>query len=145
MSATEQLIAEASRTATLSLAWLVSPWLVDATTQTIRELAASVVDLLQTSPPDSGVARPVVLGCCGTTNPQPAWWRTPLGLLCARHFLNDQRTVTRRVAAEILGISPGTLSPLLARGNTRLRRFGSGELVLGSVFEELVHRSEAGR
>lgn len=145
MNACDQLIQEASAAAGASLAWLLSPWLVDVTHQAIAEQAERAVDALTTWPDDSGIAAPIVVACTGTMDPPPEWWASPLGVLCARHFVTDERLITRRVAAAMLGIAPGTLSPILARGNSRLRRAESGELVAGSVFAEVAYRAEVVR
>lgn len=50
-------------------------------------------------------------------DPPLDWWRTPLGLLCAPTAVReDAPGWSRSEAAEVLGVSPGTVAQLVARG-----------------------------
>lgn len=50
-------------------------------------------------------------------DPPLDWWRTPLGLLCAPTAAReDAPGWSRSEAAEVLGVSPGTVAQLVARG-----------------------------
>lgn len=68
---------------------------------------------------------------------QADWWRTPLGRLCARSLgRDDAEAVTRHVAAAMLGVSPGTVAQLVARGS--LDRHPDGGITRASVMARLV-------
>jgi hypothetical protein len=50
-------------------------------------------------------------------DPDPDWWRTPLGRVCARSLGNDDaEAVTHSVAAAMLGVTRGTVAQLVHRG-----------------------------
>jgi hypothetical protein len=51
------------------------------------------------------------------------WWTTPLGRLCAR-WAGDETAVTQETAAQMLGVTRGTVAQLVARGT--LGRHGGG-------------------
>lgn len=70
---------------------------------------------------------------------QPEWWRTPVGRLCARSLGTDTETVTRAVAAAMLGVHPGTVAQMVARGT--LDRGDDGGVRVGSVLERLARSS----
>lgn len=139
--ATTQLLNGASTHAGASLAWLLSPWILDTVKLGIADRAAEAVRELADGPDDIGLAIPVVVACTGTTTPPAEWWTTPLGRLCARHLTRTPGTVSRSEAAEMLGIHIGTISQMLTRGNTQLVRDG-GKLLVGSVFAEIARRAE---
>lgn len=49
--------------------------------------------------------------------PPPAWWRSPLGRMCARHCLDRQpERMSAPAAAETLGIGPSRVYQLRASG-----------------------------
>ncbi len=87
------------------------------------KLAASTVnDLMQTLWPHG--------------DPEPRWWRTPLGRVCARSLgADDAEAVTYSVAAAMLGVTKGTVSQLVARG--KLDRHPDGGLTRASVLVRL--------
>lgn len=61
------------------------------------------------------------------TDPPPGWWRTPAGRAVARSGgRDDTESVTRTVAAAMLGVSPGTVAQMLHRARRGLG--GSGGL-----------------
>ena len=67
---------------------------------------------------------------------QAGWWRTPLGRLCARSLGRvDAESVSRSVAAAMLGVHPGTVAQLVARGT--LDRHPDGGVLRASVLQRL--------
>lgn len=77
--------------------------------------------------------------CWPTGNPDrddPDWWRTPLGILCARSLGHtDAESVTHAVAAAMLGVHPGTVAQLVHRGT--LDRHPDGRVLRASVLHRL--------
>ncbi|MCV7247782.1 hypothetical protein H7J07_06015 [Mycobacterium koreense] len=71
----------------------------------------------------------------------PRWWSTPLGLACA-HALGPQHfgAVTHKVAAEILGVTLGTVKQLAHRGTIAKRPDG---LSLAAVLARLQERTSS--
>ena len=77
-------------------------------------------------------------------DPDPEWWRTPVGRLCARSLgTDDADAVTRSVAAAMLGVHPGTIAQLVARG--RLERHPDGGITRASVLMRLLDPRPPGR
>lgn len=67
---------------------------------------------------------------------EAGWWRTPLGLVCARLLASERGVVTHAQAAAILAVSPGTVATLVnVRG--ALERADGGGVVRGSVLARL--------
>lgn len=53
----------------------------------------------------------------GTDDPDEQWWRTPLGRRCARALANTStETVTHQRAADMLGITRGSIAQMVHRG-----------------------------
>lgn len=72
------------------------------------------------------------------------WWRTPLGVLCARSLgRGDSESVTQHVAAAMLGVTRGTVAQLLARGT--LDRHPDGGVDRASVMRRLVRLHDRGK
>lgn len=107
---------------------------------------------------DVDVARSLVRALNAGGLPPPRWWRTPLGILTAGALIGERRGVTRRYAAEALGLAgPGTIGVLLERGALDAldaappggRAPGTTQIELGSVLLRLVsleaHRGDAGQ
>lgn len=68
--------------------------------------------------------------------PPPEWWRTPVGRMVARSIGHeDGDSVSRSVAAAILGVHPGTVATLLERG--KLERHPDGGITRASVLARL--------
>lgn len=64
------------------------------------------------------------------------WWRTPVGRMCARSLgHHDSDSVTRSVAAAMLGTHPGTVARYVADG--RLDRHPDGGITRASVLLRL--------
>lgn len=66
------------------------------------------------------------------------WWRTPLGVLCARtlgRLDDDQGAVTHQVAADMLGVVRGTVAQLVSRGT--LDRSDDGRVSRAAVLRRL--------
>lgn len=58
-----------------------------------------------------------VLALLWPDDPPLSWWRTPLGLLCAPTAAQEPDAGwSRAQAAQVLGVSPGTVAQLTARG-----------------------------
>lgn len=72
-------------------------------------------------------------------DPPAEWWRTPLGRLCARSVdYGDSDSVTRSVAAAMLGVHPGTVAQLAHRGT--LDRHPDGGITRASVLLRIATR-----
>lgn len=70
------------------------------------------------------------------TEPPPEWWRTPAGRMVARSVgRDDSESVTRSVAAAMLGVSPGSVAQWVHRGN--LDRHPDGGITRASVLLRL--------
>lgn len=63
------------------------------------------------------------------------WWRTPLGRAVARTAGQDDEQVSRSVAAAMLGVHPGTVAQMAARGN--LDRHPDGGILRSSVLAKI--------
>lgn len=82
------------------------------------------------------VATDVLFALWDDRDPDPAWWRTPVGRLCAR-AVGDQssETLTYQAAATILGVSIGTVRQLVHRGT--LDRHPDGGILRSEVLARL--------
>lgn len=101
---------------------LIGPLLSDDA----REAAQAVIDLMCALWPDSTAA-------------PDEWWTTPLGRVVARSIdTGPEDTVTRAVAAVMLGVTPGTVAQLTARGT--LARHPSGSILRASVLDRIARR-----
>lgn len=77
------------------------------------------------------------------TEPPPEWWRTPVGRMVARSVgRDDAESVTRSVAAAILGVAPGTVAQLVHRGT--LDRHPDGGITRASVLMRIARLGDAG-
>lgn len=76
------------------------------------------------------------------SDPDPSWWRTPLGLVIASHWAARQEGAgwTRVEAAEVLGVAPGTIAQLAARGT--LERADGGRVSVASVVARLLRLAQ---
>jgi hypothetical protein len=73
---------------------------------------------------------------------QAEWWRSPLGLLCARSLgRDDLEVVTHSVAAEMLDVTRGTIGVLVHRG--ALERHPDGGVSRASVLARLARPPKA--
>lgn len=88
--------------------------------------AETVIDLMSALWPNCAPEE------CG----EAAWWRTPLGRVCARSLgRDDSDSVTRSVAAAMLGVHPGTVAQMTHRGT--LDRHPDGGVTRASVLLRL--------
>lgn len=95
-------------------------WAAQLTRDDDRLAAQTVVDLM------------AVLG-----DPEPSWWRTPLGRAVAASVgTEDAEAVRASAAAAMLGISPGRVHQLADAG--KLDRHPDGGIVRASVMRRLV-------
>lgn len=70
------------------------------------------------------------------TEPPPVWWRTAVGRVVARSVgREDTDSVSRSVAAAMLGVAPGTVAQMVHRGT--LCRHTDGGIARSSVLERL--------
>lgn len=73
------------------------------------------------------------------SDPDPAWWSTPLGRVCAASYgRDDAEAWSRTVAAAVLGVTAGTIQQLVHRGT--LERHPDGGLTRSSVLAYLLGR-----
>lgn len=78
-----------------------------------------------------------------TTDPPPPWWRTPAGRMAARSMGRyDTESVTRRVAAAMLGVHPGTVAQLVHRSSGSLDRHPDGGITRASVLARIARTPE---
>ncbi len=81
-------------------------------------------------------AADVMFALWGTTNPDDDWWRTPLGRACARALAaGTGDVITQQRAADMLGITRGSIAQMVTRGT--LARHADGGVLLSSVLERL--------
>lgn len=91
-----------------------------------RPAADAVINLMNTLWPSCSPEE------CG----EAAWWRTPLGRMCARSLgRDDADSVTRSIAAAMLGVAPGTVARYVHDG--RLLRHPDGGVTRASVLLRL--------
>lgn len=77
------------------------------------------------------------------TTPPPEWWNTPVGRCCARSFAPDAaETVSRSVAAAMLGVGDGTVAQLVHRG--ALDQGHNGHITTSSVLARIAKLGETG-
>lgn len=73
-------------------------------------------------------------------DPEPQWWRSPLGRAVAASIgTDDAQAVGASVAAAMLGISPSRVHALAEGG--KLDRHPDGGIVRASVMRRLVAQS----
>ncbi len=101
----------------------------DAAARLVAELRAN----------DDGLSRQAAVTVLGLhpDEDDPAWWSTPLGLLVARHD-GSGPAVTQMWAAHVLGVTRGTISQMVARGN--LDRHPDGGVLRSAVLQRLACR-----
>ncbi|TDP28419.1 hypothetical protein [Nocardia ignorata] len=113
------------------------------------DLAAMTRDrIAQTSPhlaaqlcsEDDDIAAQTVIDLAGVAwpdDPEPSWWRTPVGRAVGRSVGADLAdAVSHSVAAAMLGIAPGTVSTMMARG-CDLDRHPDGGITKASVIARI--------
>lgn len=107
--------------------------------------AAIVGEITEGDHPDETVAD--LLALLWPDDPPLHWWRTPLGLLCAPTAAReaDAPGWSRAEAAEVLGVSTGTVAQLARRGT--LEQVGGGALSRRSTLARMVrlNRERANR
>lgn len=103
-------------------------------TERAPDLAAHLV-----ADDDRLVAQTVIDLMCALDEPEPSWWRTPLGRVVAGSVGHESAEAVRAsVAAAMLGISPGRVHQLAERG--KLDRHPDGGVVRSSVMQRLAAR-----
>lgn len=85
---------------------------------------------------DKLVGQTVIDIMCVLDDPEPEWWRTPLGRVVAGSVgREDAEAVRPSVAAAMLGVSPGRVHQLATEG--KLDRHPDGGVVRASVMQRL--------
>ncbi len=107
---------------------------------TLRHRIAERAPLLAAQLRDAALADAtavdVLTAMWGHADPNPAWWRTPVGRLCAAALVgSDTEEVTHAVAAAMLGVTRGTIAQLVSRGT--LDRHPDGGVLRASVLQRL--------
>jgi hypothetical protein len=75
------------------------------------------------------------------TDPPPSWWRTPVGRLVARTLREeDTGSVTHAVAADMLGVTRGTIARMMSRGGAGLEKHPDGRITRASVMALIARR-----
>lgn len=139
-----QIVDELDRTLAGPVSALLGQDLADMVRRRIRERAPMLADQLSQDDDDNLSAETVIdimatlwPNCAPEDCGQADWWRSPIGRLCARSLgRDDAEAVTRSVAAAMLGVSPGTVAQLTARGS--LDRHPDGGITRASVMARLV-------
>lgn len=73
-------------------------------------------------------------------DPDPEWWRTPLGRAVARSAGREgSEAITYSVAAAMLGVHPGTVAQMAHRGN--LEKHPEGGITRASVLARLARQA----
>ncbi len=135
MTPIDQLIDELEA-ATLPLAGLLGVDLQPLLSTRIAEAAPRIVAELSDTAESHSVAADLLWTLHGEAGPPPQWWRSPLGRLCAAAVADSTaEAVTRAKAAEILGVTSGTIQQLLHRGT--LDRHPDGGLLMSEVLARL--------
>jgi hypothetical protein len=116
----------------------------DAVKSRAGDRAAHLAKLLRGS--DAGEAAKTARGLMrvrwGASEPDAEWWRTDLGLACAR-VLGDavDGEWTHQHAADVLGVTRGTVGQLVTRGT--LTRGSGGGVLRSAVLTRVVRLREA--
>jgi hypothetical protein len=139
-TAVAQLIDEIGAIAT-AMAALLGPDLVTVLTDRADQTAPRLVAELADGGLGDETAADVLALLWPHSDPDPAWWRTPLGLLIAPHWAGHQDDAgwTQAEAAEALGVTRGTVAQLIARGT--LDRAEGGRASVASVIARLCRLS----
>ena len=112
--------------------------LAESVRRRIVERSASMAAVLSSdSDETAGLATDLLCALWPGEGPPPTWWRTPLGRACASSLGKDgSESVSRAVAAAILGVHPGTVAQLVHRGT--LDRHPDGGITRASVLMRLL-------
>lgn len=100
----------------------------------------------QLSCEDERLAAQTVIDCAGhlwPLDPEPEWWRTPVGRLVARSVGPEDAAVTQAEAAAMLGVTRGTIAQLVSRGT--LARHRDGGVDRAAVFARMAKRAATQR
>lgn len=118
----------------LDLAELVEQRITDRLPALVGELTSDDARLA------AGVVEDVLRLLWPSGDVDPEWWRTSLGLVCARSLGRDESdAVTYEHAARMLGVSRGAVGQLVHRGGTfGLDRHPDGGITRASVLTRLV-------
>lgn len=85
-------------------------------------------------------AQTVIDLMCVLPDPEPRWWLTPLGEVVARSVTGGEWTVSQSEAANLLGVTRGTIAQMAARGTIDADRAG---VSVGSLLAVIVRRRAA--
>lgn len=84
----------------------------------------------------------VMLALWPQGDPEPSWWRTPLGRMVARSVAHESTdAVTHAVAAAMLGVQRGTVGTMVHRGY--LDRHPDGGVTRASVLARLARLEDS--
>ena len=112
-----------------------------------RRRCETACSVLRGSPFNPEVASIVFSECWPNDTPAtcaPFWWRTPLGLLVAKHMVKMEHhglTVTQKTAGLILGKATGTVARLAYNGE--FEADDMGRLYLSSVLRRMLRLEKA--
>lgn len=117
--------------------------LADVLAERIRSRAATIAAVVCQDDDDRLAAEAVIdlmnalwPSCSPEECGEADWWRSPLGRMCARSLgREDSDSVTRSVAAAMLGTRPGTVARYVFDG--RLERHPDGGVTRASVLLRL--------
>lgn len=99
-------------------------------------LAERLVSELRADATAADTATMIMHALHGVHDPDPSWWRTPLGRLCANALAEESaEAVTHQVAADMLGLARGTVATMVHRGT--LDRHPDGGVLKASVLQRL--------
>lgn len=135
-----QLVGELEATLVDPVRSLLGLDLADALSRRLADRAPMLAGQLADEADDDRTAGQVVGDVMGALwphgDPDPEWWRSPVGRLCARSLgRHDADAVTQSVAAAMLGVTRGTVAQLVHRGT--LDRHPDGGVTRASVLMRL--------
>jgi excisionase family DNA binding protein len=140
MNADAQLTDELTNLAT-ALGALLGPDLVTLLGDRAGQAAPRLVADLTDGDLGDEVAADLLAVLWPHGDPDLSWWRTPLGRAVAPHWAAHQdRSWTHAEAAEVLGVTRGTVAQLVARGD--LARHADGGVQVTAVVARLIRLGE---
>lgn len=105
-------------------------------TARVDSLASLLISELRTDETAISAATTIMHALHGTHDPDPDWWRSPLGRLCANALAEESaEAITHQAAADMLGLARGTIAAMVHRGT--LDRHPDGGVLRSSVLARL--------
>ncbi len=132
-----ETVADALAAAATTWAALLGPDMTEVLGERITAAAPRIAAQLRTPGDQAGTAADLLDLIGHPGDDDLTWWTTELGQAIA-HALDDQG-VTHAEAAQLLGVTRGTIAQLVTRGT--LARVAGGRVSLTSVLDRLAGQS----